>query len=345
MKNLLKILSALIIDTISWLYPLAICTLSALIEACLLFSVFPEIHPIVLVAIFPILYFCWLLLFLCLSSLGTSFLFLFVKKPKIVEFNPLENPLLLLQFSPISISYRLMLLITTLPIINYFKLSPIALRWMRNLVMQAYSSEIHIGKQSVIVTWSQDPDLTHIGENVVIGSECSIVAHALNTSSGKVKYVSEPIVIGDSSTIGGNSRIGMGVKIEAAAIVEVGSNVLPYTRIGRGEVWGGNPAVFIRKRNEYLNDTQLKTSLQQIDQLELNTIIASAIGLRPEEITDELNGDNYIAWDSISKMAIAASLYDRFNIRVPSKKIFELNSRQAIEQLISTHIDLSLIHI
>ena len=339
MKNVIKIFSALIIDTISWLYPLALCVLSGLLEGWLIFSVFPEIHVTVLVAIFPILYFCWLLLFLCLSALGITVLFLFVKKPKIIEFNPLDHPLLLLQFSPISISYRLMLLVTTLPAVNYFKLSPITLKWMRNFVMQAYSPKTHIGKQSVIVTWSQDPDLTYIGENVVIGSECSIVAHALNTSSGKVKYVSEPIVIGNSSTIGGNSRIGMGVKIEAGAIVEVGSNVLPYTRIGCGEVWGCNPAVFIRKRNEYLNDTQLKTFRQQIDHSELNTIIASAIGLRPEEITDELNGDNCIAWDSIAKMAIAASLYDRFNIRVPTTRIFELNSRLAIEQLISTHTD------
>lgn len=337
--KLIKILSALAIDTITWLYPLVLCTLSGLLEAWLIFSVFPEIHSLVLVAIFPVLYFFWLVLFVCLSALGTSLLFRFFRKPKLSEFNIINNPLLMLKFSPTLISYRLMFLLNALPVVNYFKINPTALKWMRNLVLRAYSPEIHIGQHSVVATWSQDPDLTYIGDNVVIGSDCSIVAHALNTSSGQFKYISEPIVIENSSTIGGNSRIGMGVKIEEGAIVEVGSNVLPYTRIGRGEVWGGNPAVLIRKRNEYLNETEQKSSYQQTDPSELNAIIASAIQLRPEEIADDLNGDNCMAWDSIAKMAIAASLYDRFNIRVPTTEIFKLNSRQAIEQLIATHTD------
>ena len=134
------------------------------------------------------------------------------------------------------------MLITSFPLINYFKTPPIPLKWLRNLVMRSYSPEVHIGKLSNIVIWPQDPDLTYIGKNVVIGAECSLVAHGLNSSGDKLKYFSEPIIIGDNSTIGGDSRIGMGVKIEQGGIVEVGSNVLPYTRIGKGEIWGGNPA-------------------------------------------------------------------------------------------------------
>ncbi|MEH2065651.1 MAG: HAD-IIIC family phosphatase [Nostoc sp.] len=205
--------------------------------------------------------------------------------------------------------------------------------------MRAYSPKVHIGKRSLVVAWLQDPDLTYIGDNVVIGSECHLVAHATNTSDGKVKYISEPIIIGNKSTIGGNTRIGMGVKIEEEAIVEVGSNVLPYTRIGRGEIWGGNPAIFLRKRNEYVNEAKPKSSFQQIDSLELNEIIANAIRLTPEEISDDLNSSNCMTWDSLAIMSIAAVLYDRFSIRVPAKDIFQLNSRKSIEQIITAHTD------
>ncbi|MBW4479485.1 MAG: HAD-IIIC family phosphatase [Tolypothrix brevis GSE-NOS-MK-07-07A] len=337
--KLLKIISALVIETINWFYPLVLIILTGFLEAWLIFSMFPEINTLVLMAIFPILYLFWLFLFLCLSALGTTLVFLFVKKPRFVEIDLLKDLPLLIQISPIINSYRIMLLLDTLPVLNYLKLSPTPLKWLRNLAMRAYSPKVHIGNRSIVVAWLQDPDLTYIGKNVVIGSECHIVAHALNTSEGKVKYISEPITIGDRSTIGGNTRIGMGVKIEEEAIVEVGSNVLPYTRVGRGEIWGGNPAIFLRKRNEYADETKPKSSLPQIASSELNEIIANAIRLSPEEITNDLNSENCMTWDSIATMSIAAALYDRFSIRVPAKDIFKLNSRNSIEQLIGAHTD------
>jgi FkbH-like protein len=273
---------------------------------------------------------------------GTKLLFLFVKKPKIIEINVLENLLALIQIEPVIISYRLQTLLSSLPFLYYFQIVPDAFNWLRNLVMRTYSPEVHIGKLCSIVAWPQDPDLTYIGNNVVIGSQCDLVAHALNASNGKFKYVSAPIIIGNNTTIGGNSRIGMGVKIDEGAIVEGGSNVLPYTRIGRGEIWGGNPAVFLRKRNEYVDITKTKHSVQQINSSELNDIIANATGLRPEEITNELNSDNCMAWDSLAQMSIAALLYDRFNIRIAAEQIFKLNSRQSIEQLIAVYTDNNL---
>lgn len=340
--KLLKILFALAIETINWFYPVVLTITAGLLEAKLIFGIFPEINSLVLVALFPIVYLFWLFLFLCLSALGITFLFLFVKKPKFIEINVLEDLPLLIQFSPTIISYRLMLLIVTLPVLNYFQLTPTVLKWLRNLVMRAYSPKVNIGKRSVVVAWLQDPDLTYIGNNVVIGSECHIVAHALNTSNGKVKYISAPITIGNKSTIGGNTRIGMGVKIEEDAIVEVGSNVLPYTRIGRGEVWGGNPAILIRKRNEFANEVKPEASQKQIASSQLNEIIANAIRLPLEEIADDLNSENCITWDSLATMSIAAALYDRFSIRVPAQDIFKLNSRQSIEQLIATYTNNNL---
>ncbi|MEH1789485.1 MAG: HAD-IIIC family phosphatase [Nostoc sp.] len=337
--KLIKILSALTVETINWFYPLVLAIVTCFLEAWLIFSIFPEINTLVLMAIFPILYLFWLFLFLCLSTLGTTLLFLFVEKPRFVELNVLEDLPLLIKISPIINSYRIMLLLDTLPVLNYLKMPPTALKWLRNLAMRAYSPKVHIGNRCTVVAWLQDPDLTYIGNNVVIGSECHIVAHALNASDGKVKYISEPITIENKSTIGGNTRIGMGVKIEEEAIVEVGSNVLPYTRIGRGEIWGGNPAIFLRKRNEYANEAKPKSSLEQIDPLELNEIIANSIRLTPEEISDDLNSNNCMTWDSLAIMSIAAALYDRFSIRIPAKDVFQLNSRKSIEQIITAHTD------
>jgi len=187
--KLLKIISALAIETINWFYPLVLIILVGFLEAWLIFSMFLEINTLVLMAIFPILYLFWLFLFLCLSALGTTILFQFVKKPRFVEIDVLEDLPLLLQISPIINSYRLMLLLDTLPVLNYLKMTPTALKWLRNLAMRAYSPQVHIGKRSIVIAWLQDPDLTYIGDNVVIGSECHIVAHATNTSAGKVKYI------------------------------------------------------------------------------------------------------------------------------------------------------------
>ncbi|MEH2257503.1 HAD-IIIC family phosphatase [Nostoc sp.] len=337
--KLIKILAALSIETINWLYPLVLMILVGLLEAWLILSILPETKSLVLMAILPIVYLFWLFLFLCLSALVTTLLFKSVKKPRFVEINVLEDVLLLIQLSPTINSYRLLILLDSLPLLNYFKLTPTALKWLRNLAMRAYSPKVHIGNRSTIVVWLQDPDLTYIGNNVVIGSECHIVAHALNTSDGKVKYISEPITIGDRSTIGGNTRIGMGVKIAEDAIVEVGSNVLPYTRIGRGEVWGGNPAILIRKRNEYADQTKPKSLPKQIAASELNEIIANAIRLSPEEVSADLNSDNCMTWDSLATMSITAALYDRFSIRVPPEDIFKLNSRNSIEQIITTYTE------
>ena len=332
-------LGALAIDSINWLYPILLITLAGLLEEWLISKIFSGITPLTLIAAFPLLYLGWLALFLCLSAFGTSLLFLFIRKPRVLEFDIFDNLLLLLRFSPIIISYRLNILISTLPFVDYFQLTPVALTWMRDLVMRAYSSKVHIGKRSFVIAWSQDPDLTYIGDNVVIGSECSLIAHAVNTSNGKLKYVTEPILIGNNSTIGGNTRIGMGVKIEEGAIVEVGSNILPYTRIGLGEIWGGNPAVLVRTRNEYANGTKTNSSLKQIAPSQLNELISKAINLPPNEITDDLSSDNCMTWDSLSTMSIAALLYDYFLIRVPTKDIFKLNSRKSIEQFITAYIN------
>ncbi len=337
--KLLQICCALIVDTTNWFYPLALMLLAGALEAGLIFGIFPQVEISTLVATFPFIYLLWLLIFLCVCAVGTALMFRFAPKPRFIEIDIVNDLGLLLKFSPTIISYRIGLLITGLPIVNYFKLTPILLRWIQSLTMRAYAPQVHIGKRCAVVLWPQDPDLTYIGDNVVIGSGCELVAHALNTSGTKVKYISEPIIIGNKSTIGGNTRIGMGVKIEEEATIEVASNVLPYTRIGKGEVWGGNPAVFLRKVDRLSpTEVEFKPLAQTIYPPQLSDlveIVAKAIHLSPAEITDDLSSENCMNWDSLAVMSIAAGLYDRFSIRVAAGDIFKLDSFSAVKQLVN----------
>jgi FkbH-like protein len=378
-------LTALVIDTVGWLYPLILMLLAGLCVASLTGSMLTS--SFVLVAALPLLYLFWLFLFLCFSAVGAKLLFLSFEKPKVLKVNlnfPSPRDLgLFLDASRILTLYRLGLFMQRLPILNYSVLAPILFRWMNTLVLRAYAPSIHVGKNCLMISRLQDPDLTYIGNHVVIGADCYIAAHALNTSGGTLEYTSEPIEIGDHTTIGGNTRIGMGVKIGRGAVIEMGSNVLPFTRIGADEVWGGNPAIFLRTATRNLGRIEqpiarrhhtseakglvpLSDGLDHSDGLDqlrqvqpfaveqdgkqlpeitalginssdVDAIIAKALRMPLSDLTDQVNSETCIDWDSLAKMAMAAALYDRFAIRIPPKDIFRMNSRQAIVQLILTH--------
>jgi FkbH-like protein len=359
MKVILK-LAALAIDVASWLYPLALAGFAGFLTASFTSTILTAIAPSTLIAILPLLYLLWLFIFICLGVLGTTLIFLSFKKPRKLEtdltFPSTKEVWRFLDASRVITLYRFGLLMQRLPGLNYSMLTPIIFQWMNLLVLRAYSPSVHIGKGSLIASRPQDPDLTYIGNHVVIGSGCSIVAHALNTAAGKFKFASEPIEIADYCTIGGDVRLGMGVKVARGAVIEVGSNVLPYTRIGSGEVWGGNPAAFLRMVNQDHHDLQpLPNSQKQdvqktdltastaaiasINESDVNGIIARAVRLRPEEITETTSSLTCPEWDSLAQMQIAAALYDRFGITIPPKDIFQLDSRQSIQRMIAAYGD------
>ncbi|KAG2284668.1 hypothetical protein Bca4012_053330 [Brassica carinata] len=75
---------------------------------------------------------------------------------------------------------------------------------------------------------------TLIGDNVTIGN--SAVLHGCTLE--------------DESYIGASATVLDGAHVEKHAIVESGSLVRQNTRIPSGEVWGGNPARFLRKVTE-----------------------------------------------------------------------------------------------
>lgn len=94
-----------------------------------------------------------------------------------------------------------------------------------------------------------------IGNHVKIGGGTRISDsnhHSLDykirrTSEDSKQAKSAPVIIGDDVFIGANCYIGKGVTIGARSIVAAGSVVVKS--IPADEIWGGNPAKFIKKIN------------------------------------------------------------------------------------------------
>jgi acetyltransferase-like isoleucine patch superfamily enzyme len=90
-----------------------------------------------------------------------------------------------------------------------------------------------------------------IGDNVMIGGGCKIWDtnfHSLNAYervyNGDKEIKSAKIIINKNSFIGGGSTILKGVEIGENSIVAAGSIVVK--NIPANEIWGGNPAKFIK---------------------------------------------------------------------------------------------------
>lgn len=95
-------------------------------------------------------------------------------------------------------------------------------------------------------------DSITIEENVFIGGNCKIYDndfHPLNyeqrMASSNENIVSKPITIKKGAFIGAHSIILKGVTIGEKSIIGAGSVVTKS--IPDGEIWGGNPAKFIKK--------------------------------------------------------------------------------------------------
>ena len=70
----------------------------------------------------------------------------------------------------------------------------------------------------------------NIGKNVVVEPHCSIHSS----------------IIDDDCVIGANSVIMQGARLERGSVIEANSVVGPGRLIPAGQVWGGNPCVFVR---------------------------------------------------------------------------------------------------
>lgn len=100
----------------------------------------------------------------------------------------------------------------------------------------------------------------HIGESVNIGAGCLITDsdhHSLNYYERCISPVdydvkSYPILIDDGAFIGANSIILKGVHIGKRSVIGAGSVVTKD--VPDDEIWAGNPAVFIKKIENLINN-------------------------------------------------------------------------------------------
>lgn len=108
--------------------------------------------------------------------------------------------------------------------------------------------KIRIGKHCTInrdVFLDARKEIT-IGDNVTLAHECCVytLGHNINSSIFEAKGAS--VVIGD------NAVLFAGVKVMPGVVVGKNAVILPFSvvtkSIGESEVWGGNPAVFIKHR-------------------------------------------------------------------------------------------------
>lgn len=105
---------------------------------------------------------------------------------------------------------------------------------------------------SCVAIWSREK--ITIGDNVKLGANVMVFdsdMHSLDyqlrrdVSTDGVNAKSSPIVIGDDVFVGANSIITKGVIIGEKSIIATGSVVVKS--VPKNEIWGGNPAKFIKK--------------------------------------------------------------------------------------------------
>ena len=211
---------------------------------------------------------------------------------------------------------------------------------LRLLVLLSGAPSAHVGRGSYLFALLYDPDLTEIGEDAIIGSDGFVVAHSITTNlDGSKVFVTAPIKIGPRTVIGGGSRIDLGTRIGADSIVEPLSYVAPFTSIGDREVWGGNPARFLRKRfAESTDATPIEAvSLQigvTVEDESLRQVVATALDVPLTSVTHNFTASECSAWDSLGQMAIAAGLHDRFGITVPAETSFRMKSMDDLRKLL-----------
>jgi carbonic anhydrase/acetyltransferase-like protein (isoleucine patch superfamily)/acyl carrier protein len=285
----------------------------------------------------PGLYLSWLIVFLAISAWTSGRIARGNPKPRhmVVKGNErISKEALGLMTA--TFCYRRLALINSLPLVPTFReAGP-----FQKLVLRAYSPSVHVGQQSLTAGQLFDPDLTEVGNYAIIGAHSVISAHATSRRpDGGLVYLTAPIKIGDRATIGGGAIVCAGCVVEEDAIIEIGSVVPQFTKVPRGEVWGGNPARFLRKRDELIEGTQTETESNQTPTIEpvseeIRALVIEALMLKPEEAPDPLDMDNCEFWDSMGQMAIAALISDRYRVSVPAEQVTRIRNLQDVADLL-----------
>lgn len=250
-------------------------------------------------------------------------------------------------------------MIWSLPLARYLMRVPI----LDRLLLYSYAPRVPIGRNVQLWGMLYDPELTSIGEGAVIGGDSTLSAHSLTTKSdGTLLYLSAPITIGLRAVIGANSRVALGASIGADAIILPGSSVLPYAQIPANQVWGGDPAVFIRSREGAdlgepastrsatpqpapastalkIHNERIEDGIEDALVGEVRQIVAETLNLTTDRVSPEFCCDDCAEWDSLAQMAIAAAIYNRFGITVASAEMFGLRSIENLSRLVRRRRD------
>jgi carbonic anhydrase/acetyltransferase-like protein (isoleucine patch superfamily) len=188
----------------------------------------------------PVLYLCWLVLFLYFCAPGIRRSGRFPKPRHAVQPGAGRKMVM------VGMRGLRGLLISSLPLVPLLRQS----EWGRRLVIRAYCPSLNIGKGARIFGTIWDPDLTEVGERAVIGAGATIAAHAWTVlPNGKTVYVTAPVKIGARANVGGGSLVYYGCVIGEDTLIEPMSYLPPFTEVPAGEVWGGRPASFQQKRS------------------------------------------------------------------------------------------------
>jgi FkbH-like protein len=207
------------------------------------------------------------------------------------------------------------------------------IRFLRWLAFRAMSPSVHWQDVSLVIPSITDPDITFIESHVVLGDATRLVAHSYTRlADGRGTYVTAPIRLKTRCIIGGSCLIEPGVTVGEDAMLEPCSRVPAFTQIQPGEVWGGNPAVFRRRRDEAAEVPAVETAASTPS--DLIALVAQALGLPPQQITAESSAATIREWDSLGMMAIAAALHSRFGLSLAPEQMFKLRSVSAIQSLL-----------
>lgn len=111
---------------------------------------------------------------------------------------------------------------------------------------------MRLGRHVFVNTeYISDPQLITLGDDVALGGSVRIFAHY----GGHGNLVVAPVIVGERATIGLAATIMGDVHVGADATVLAHSVLMPGSRVGKGEIWGGVPARRInRKEMEALKE-------------------------------------------------------------------------------------------
>lgn len=294
----------------------------------------------------PVLYILWLGGYLALAALLYRQVGRRWPKPRRVVFGKGVRmaPADVMSLMTVGACYQGFAVVHGLPLVRGFG----------NGVLRAYSPSVHLGTWVSNWGYVYDPDLTYIGDRVLIGARALVVAHSVTVRpDGASVYVSAPVRIDARVTIGGDSIVSMGCTIGADAIIEPGSVVAPFTHVPAGEVWGGHPAVCRRRRADGSEaapaeageadaaggppPTGARIAPHETSTESARALVLGALDLRADQAPADLSSDTCAAWDSLGQVSIAAAIYDRYGVTVGAAQVFRLRTLRDVADAVAGH--------